>query len=104
MFIKQKNTKRIRRLVAKYLEGKETSFPTLPEQNIYLQLNKSELVTLVELIIHADGTEKEIDQMVYILKRNVPHPAVTDLIFWNKVPLTAEQVVEIALAYKPILL
>ncbi len=39
-----------------------------------------------------------------ILKENVIHPAVSNLIFWNDEELTAEKIVDAALNYKPILL
>ncbi|CAG7659013.1 bacteriocin immunity protein [Paenibacillus allorhizosphaerae] len=66
------------------------------------QLNKNDLIELVRKIMNAKGTEEEIDNMIEILKQNVPHPQVSDLIFWNKVELTPEQVIELALSYKPI--
>lgn len=60
---------------------------------------KDELVLLVKKIQNAEGTEKEIDNMIDRLQGSVPHPAVTDLIFYPEVEMTAEQIVEIALAY-----
>lgn len=66
------------------------------------RLNKDDLIVLVSKIMNAEGTEEEIDNRIEILKQNVPHPQVSDLIFWNEVELTPEQVVEQALSYKPI--
>ena len=40
--------------------------------------------------------------MIELLERNVPHPAVTDLIFYSDENLTAEELVQRALAYRPI--
>ncbi len=52
-----------------------------------------------------EGTEEEIDEMINTLEANVLHPEVTDLIFYpEKEDVTPEEVVDQALAYKPILL
>ena len=59
-----------------------------------------------------NGTEDELNQMMDLLEANVPDPNVSDLIFWpngfphdpNAPEPTAEQVVDKALAYKPIAL
>lgn len=50
-----------------------------------------------------DGTEEEIDEMIKLLEKNVPDPGVSDLIFWGE-ERTPQEIVEIALSYKPILL
>ena len=65
-------------------------------------LNKEELIELVRKIMNVEGSEEEIDNMIELLKSNVPHPDVSDLIYWNENELTAEQVVKQALSYKPI--
>ncbi|MGO4109711.1 bacteriocin immunity protein [Paenibacillus sp. YAF4_2] len=65
-------------------------------------LIKEELIELVRKIMNVEGSEEEIDNMIELLKSNVPHPEVSDLIYWNEKELTAEQVVEQALSYKPI--
>lgn len=67
-------------------------------------LPKEELVELVEKIMNAAGTEEEIDAMLDELRKNVPHPSVSDLIFWPEEELTAEEIVELALAFRPIVL
>lgn len=41
--------------------------------------------------------------MILLLEENVPHPQVCNFIFWGE-EKTAEQIVDIALQYKPILL
>lgn len=66
------------------------------------QLSKEDLIELVRKIMNVEGSEEEIDRMIEILKQSVPHPEVSDLIFWNENDLTPEQVVELALSYKPI--
>ena len=66
------------------------------------KLSRLELIELVDKIMKSKGTEEEIDNMIEELEKNVPHPEVSDLIFWNEEELTPEQIVDIALAYKPI--
>lgn len=51
-----------------------------------------------------EGTEEEHDALVQLLENNVRHPAVTDLIYYHQPKLSASQVVDAALAYKPIAL
>ncbi|HDR3651183.1 bacteriocin immunity protein [Bacillus sp. SM-B1] len=66
------------------------------------KLTREELINLVSKIVECEGTEEEIDEMIEVVERNVPHPEVSDLIYWNDEDLTPEQIVDIALAYKPI--
>ncbi len=73
------------------------------------QLTKTELVELVQKLINADGTEEEIDAWLRLVESSVPDPDVSNIIYWPNVrglpdDLTAEQIVEMALSYKPILL
>lgn len=66
-------------------------------------LNKVELIELVRKIIKVDGSEQEIDEMINILEKNVPHPYISDLIFYpQKDKVTPEEIIEEALNYKPI--
>jgi hypothetical protein len=67
-------------------------------------MTRDELVQAVRRIIVADGTEEELDSLLALVERNVPHPAVSDLIFYppNGIELSAEEVVGTALAYQPI--
>ncbi|WP_066303907.1 bacteriocin immunity protein [Bacillus sp. FJAT-29814] len=67
-------------------------------------LGKDELIILVEKIINVEGSENEINDMICILEKNVLHPEVTDLIFYNDEHLTPEEIVEKALSYQPITL
>ena len=65
--------------------------------------SRAELIALVTRIMMAEGTEDEINEMITQLEENVPHPAVTDLIFYpegDEDP-TPEEVVDTALAYEP---
>ena len=65
-------------------------------------MSKEELIELVEKIMKCEGTEEEVDNMLYVLKKNVIDPEVTNYIFYEE--NTPEEVVEKALAYKPIIL
>ena len=39
--------------------------------------------------------------MIDMVKKNVPYPDISDLIYWNEEELTPEQIVDKALEYKP---
>ncbi|MGE7184024.1 bacteriocin immunity protein [Peribacillus sp. NPDC006672] len=64
------------------------------------KLSKEELVELVNKIYNPMLSDEEISEYIEVLECNVPHPAPSDLIFWNDEDLSPEEVVEIALAYK----
>lgn len=66
------------------------------------KLTREELINLVNRIVECEGSEEEIDEMIEVVKRNVPHPEISDLIYWNDEELTPEQIVDKALEYKPI--
>ena len=76
------------------------------------RLSRDELVALVRRIMAAEGeTQEEADRLVDLFEANVPHPAATDLIFWPRRALgdqwdgrelTPEDIVDRALAYRPI--
>ena len=64
-------------------------------------MTREELILLVKDIMNVKGkTEDQLNKLIDILEKNVPHPEVTDLIYYDD--LTAEQVVDKALSYKPI--
>lgn len=69
--------------------------------------NRAELVSLVEFLMSGRCTTDEQDLAVRHLASRVPYPRVTDLVFWPQSEgfdreLTAEEVVDAALAYRPI--
>lgn len=68
------------------------------------KLNREQLIALVQQIKEAKGTEEEQLRHIALLRQAVLDPKVTDYIYWSKEELTAEQVVDKALAYRPILL
>ena len=59
------------------------------------------LINLVNKIVECEGSEEEIDEMIDMVKKNVPYPDISDLIYWNEEELTPEQIVDKALEYKP---
>lgn len=65
-------------------------------------MNKIDLINLVKKISASEGTEEEIDDMIVLLKANVSDPNVTDYIFYAD--LSAEEIVDKCLNYKPIIL
>lgn len=78
-------------------------------------MTREELIALGKKIVNCEGTEKEIDDMIELFDQNVPHPSGANLFFWpekynarkddisNHNP-TVEEVVDICLTYKPIIL
>ncbi|MCM3339847.1 hypothetical protein M3650_14715 [Paenibacillus sp. MER TA 81-3] len=56
-----------------------------------------------QLAKQAAGLEAEIDHKLNQLADNVSHPEVTDLIYWSDENYSAEQIVDMALAYRPII-
>ncbi|MBL7899205.1 MAG: bacteriocin immunity protein [Crocinitomicaceae bacterium] len=78
-------------------------------------MTREELISLGKKIVNCEGTEKEIDDMIALFDQNVPHPSGANLFFWpekynarkddiSKFNPTVEEVVDICLAYKPIIL
>lgn len=60
-------------------------------------MTRDELIELVKKIAAAEGTEKEIDEMVVLLQKNVPDRRVSNYIFYDE--LSPEVIVDKALAY-----
>jgi hypothetical protein len=67
-------------------------------------VSRDELIEVVRRIVSVDGTEQELNELMDLLERNVPHPEVSNLIFYppDGISLSPEQVVDRALAYRPI--
>ena len=64
-------------------------------------LSKGDLIVLVQRLIDADGSEAELDDLLALLSTNVPHPTVSDLIYYPSDPaISAERIVELALTYQ----
>lgn len=65
------------------------------------------LVRLVAFLMSADGTQEEQDAALKELETRVPHPRVSALIFWPSHEgfdreLTPDEVVDVALTYRPL--
>ena len=73
------------------------------------ELSRSELIDLVRKILAVAGTEEQVHALVVLFEMNVPHPEASGLIFWpddyglGSDP-TAEEIVDQALNYSPVLL
>jgi Colicin immunity protein / pyocin immunity protein len=75
-------------------------------------LSREELIELVRRIMRCEtDDEAEEDRLVALFDNSVAHPRASNLIFWpehelgpdaQRRDLTPEEVVDIALAYKPI--
>ena len=68
-------------------------------------MNRQRAVSLVKKMMTGGGATEEEDRAIMAeLERLLPHPGVSDLIFYPKREMTAEEIVDEALAYKPIIL
>ena len=66
------------------------------------RLTRTELIALVEQLFSCRGTPAQENEWITALEQNVPHPAITDLMYWSDEELSPAQIVDRALAYKPI--
>lgn len=72
---------------------------------IKIKNDKKDLVKLVTKIREGNHTsEQEYDVDIDLFLKNVPDPEAANLISFHKPRLTPEEIVEKALAYKPIIL
>lgn len=68
-------------------------------------MTKEDLIKLVKKICIADfENETQYINAIFKFKENVPDPQAANLVFRHKPQLTPEEIVEKALAYKPIIL
>lgn len=65
------------------------------------KLDRLQLIDLVKRIMACDGTEQQVDQWLQMVKQNVPDSNVSDLIYHSEREMTAEEIVDAALAFKP---
>ncbi len=66
------------------------------------KLSRRELIELVEKVLNVEGTEQQLDERLYLIRCSVPDPGVLDLIYGTE--LSAEEIIDRALAYQPVLL
>jgi hypothetical protein len=72
-------------------------------------MDRDELIVLTRRLCAGEGSREEIDEWLATLEANVPHPRVSNLIYWpgmelpdhDDTELSAEQIVDLALAYEP---
>ncbi|MCX2179610.1 e9imm peptide [Streptomyces sp. SKN60] len=68
-------------------------------------MSREEAISLVQRLMNGETSEQEGDDILDDLERGLVCPHISDYIFWDFDPeLTAEKVVDRALAYKPIAL
>jgi hypothetical protein len=72
-------------------------------ESVKQTLTRQELIGAVRRIMDVEGDEGELEELLDVVQANVPHPAVADLIYWppEGTDLTAEEVIDRALAYRP---
>lgn len=68
-------------------------------------LNRDQLVALVQRLLQAASPgDDECDQILATLQEHVSDPQISDYIFWPDWDMTAEDIIDRALAYQPIIL
>lgn len=66
------------------------------------EVTRVELIEWVRKLMNAEGTEAELDDMLSKLQQQVPYAEISNLIYWDDRDLSPEQIVEEALASRPI--
>jgi len=66
--------------------------------------DKEELAALVQRIIDMRYSEEEMPDILDLLVRSTGCPDVSVLIYWPKRPMSAAEIVDAALAHRPIIL
>lgn len=65
--------------------------------------SRKAIIALIDRLLRDDfDTEAAADEALRRLKRSVPDPNISDLIFWTDEGLDAEAVYEKAMRYRPI--
>ncbi len=67
-----------------------------------IDITDHELLEIITYLMEGEGTESEQSYWLDFLDRNLPHPAISDLIYYDD--LTSEEVLRRAKSYQPILL
>lgn len=70
------------------------------------KLSRGEIIELINRLTNPQpgDTDSDRDRLMQQIADSVPDPHVSDYIFWDRTGMTAEQIVDKALAYKPIAL
>lgn len=69
---------------------------------IMQRLTRTEMIELIERLMRGEGDDDEAGAWIDALERAIPNPHVVNLIFYPQQTLTAEQILDKALAYRPI--
>ena len=78
-------------------------------------MTRNELIALGKKIVNCIGTEEEIDKMIQLFDKSVPHPSGSTLFYYpekfnarrddrSKYNPTVKEIVDLCLAYKPIII
>ncbi|MFE3194936.1 hypothetical protein ACFXHA_38435 [Nocardia sp. NPDC059240] len=70
------------------------------------RLDREQLIELVEHIQNVEASDEQLDEWLARLQDSLADPRISDHIFWDSSdpPLTPAQIVDKALAYRPIVL
>ena len=74
----------------------------LTRNTLHQLYSRDELVLMIRRLQSSDGTDEELDWLLNEVRAAVPDPNVSDLIFYEKPELSAEEIVDRAFAYKGI--
>ena len=69
-----------------------------------MKLSREELIALVETILRCEATEEVLDEKYELLEKNLIDPELGNYMYWSKVEMTPEEIVDKALAFEPIIL
>jgi hypothetical protein len=72
--------------------------------NAMERLTRKEMIALVERLMRGEGDEAEAGEWIEQLARSLPNPHIGQIIFWpepDEQDLTAEQIVDKAMRYRP---
>ena len=64
---------------------------------------KTEMIAVVQGIMDMRYTDEEMPGVMDLLVRSTGCPKVSDFIFWPTQPMTASEVIEAALAHRPVI-
>lgn len=66
-------------------------------------IDREMIVALIQRVMDADyADDDECDRMLEELAQSVPHPEWSGLIFWPDREMSASEILDVALAYRPI--
>jgi len=68
-----------------------------------MAIDDNTVLILISRAIDPTTPDDELAEILEELNRTLPHPAISDLIFHHEPELSAEQVLEIARAYRPLI-